>query len=253
MAKPRLSVVIPSYNERKNFDRGVLDEVVSWLAKQPYTWEVILTDDGSTDGTRELLQQFADQHENVTCLLNKHGGKGPTVMAGMLSATGEYRLFSDFDQSTPIVEVRKMWPYTIEGNDIIIGSRAVQGAKRDKEPWYRHAMGKVFNLVVQIFALPGIQDTQCGFKMFTAEAVETLFPKLVIYKDRERRDAFTGAFDVELLYLAKKHGYSIAEVPVLWKHNESDRVNPIKDSIRMFIDILRIRLADLMGRYHVAK
>ena len=253
MAKPRLSVVIPSYNERKNFDRGILDEVVSWLAKQPYTWEVILTDDGSTDGTRELLQQFADQHENVICLLNKHGGKGPTVMAGMLSATGEYRLFSDFDQSTPIAEVSKMWPYTIEGNDIIIGSRAVQGAKRDKEPWYRHAMGKVFNLVVQIFALPGIQDTQCGFKMFTADAVETLFPKLVIYKNRERRDAFTGAFDVELLYLAKKHGYSIAEVPVLWKHNESDRVNPIKDSIRMFIDILRIRLADLMGRYHVAK
>lgn len=253
MAKPRLSVVIPSYNERKNFDRGVLDEVVNWLAKQPYTWEVILTDDGSTDGTRELLQQFADQHENVICLLNKHGGKGPTVMAGMLAAQGEYRLFSDFDQSTPIAEVSKMWPYTNEGNDIVIGSRAVQGARRDKEPWYRHAMGKVFNLVVQLLALPGIQDTQCGFKMFTGEATETLFPRLVIYKNRERRDAFTGAFDVELLFLAKKHGYSIAEVPVLWKHNESDRVNPIKDSIRMFLDILRIRLADLMGRYHVAK
>lgn len=249
MAK-RLSVVIPSYNEKKNFERGVLDQVVAYLRKQPYDWEVVLTDDGSTDGTQEFLASFAKQHEHVRFVPNKHGGKGPTVMAGMLAAIGEYRLYTDFDQSTPIAEVGKMWPYIAEGNDIVIGSRAVQGAKRDKEPWYRHLMGKGFNLVVQTFALPGILDTQCGFKLFSARATETLFPQLVIYQAKERQDAFTGAFDVELLYLAKKNGFSIAEVPVLWEHNESDRVNPVKDSIRMFLDILRIRWADLMGRYH---
>ena len=253
MAKPRLSVVIPSYNESKNIRRGVLEKVLSYLEKQPYSWEIILSDDGSTDETKAYLQKFSAEHAHVHFLPNKHGGKGPTVMAGMLAAQGEFRLFTDFDQSTPIEEVEKMWPYVEEKYDIIIGSRAVQGAKRDKEPWYRHLMGQVFNLVVQTFALPGILDTQCGFKMFSAQATAQLFPRLVIYQAQERQDAFTGAFDVELLYLAKKAGFSIAEVPVLWEHNESDRVSPIKDSIRMFIDILRIRWADLMGRYHAAK
>lgn len=250
MSTPHVSVVIPSYNEQKNIARGVLEDVLAYLQQQPYTWEIVLTDDGSTDGTQAYLQDFADHHEHVRCLLNAHGGKGPTVMAGMLAATGKHRLYTDFDQSTPLREIEKMWPYVNKGEDVVIGSRAVQGAKRDKEPWYRHLMGKGFNLVVQVFALPGILDTQCGFKLFSAEATERLFPQLVVYRAKERQDAFTGAFDVELLYLAKKRGYSIAEVPVLWEHNESDRVSPIKDSIRMFMDILRIRWADLMGRYH---
>jgi dolichyl-phosphate beta-glucosyltransferase len=245
-----LSVVIPSYNEVKNFQRGVLNTVIEYLKQQPYTWEVILTDDGSTDGTVQLLTDFAKQHPNVRFIPNNHGGKAPTVTSGMLAAQGEHRLFTDFDQSTPLSEVEKMWPYIEDGADIVIGSRAVQGARRDKEPWYRHIMGKVFNLVVQIFALPGIHDTQCGFKLFSAEATTKLFPQLVIYRSKTRTDAFTGAFDVELLFLAKRNHFSIAEVPVLWEHNQSDRVNPIKDSLRMFIDILKIRWAAIMGYYH---
>lgn len=253
MAKTFLSVVIPSYNEKKNINRGVLEKVVEYLQQQTYTWEIILTDDGSTDGTQAFLEQFAQSHKNVTFLANPHGGKGPTVAAGMLAAQGEYRLYTDFDQSTPISDIEKMWPYIEDHEDIVIGSRAVQGARRDDEPWYRHIMGKGFNFVVQIFALPGISDTQCGFKLFSQQATEDLFPRLVVYARKERQDAFTGAFDVELLYLAKKKKYSIAEVPVLWIHNESDRVNPVKDSIRMFIDILKIRGTDLLGHYREKK
>lgn len=249
-SQPYLSVIVPSFNELKNLKRGVLNDVLDYLKKQSYTWEIILSDDGSTDGTLAVLQDFASNNSRVRVLANKHAGKGPTVAAGMLAAAGQYRLYTDFDQSTPISEVEKLWPFVHKGEDVIIGSRAVQGAHRDDEPWYRHLMGKVFNLVVQIFALPGIHDSQCGFKMFSAEATEELFPDLVIYTSKERQDAFTGAFDVELLFLAKKRGYSIAEVPVVWQHNQTDRVNPIKDSIRMFFDTLRIRLAAMMGKYN---
>lgn len=250
MEQPFLSVVIPSYNEKKNFGRGVLDQVLDYLKKQKYSFELVLTDDGSTDSTVNELKKFAKQDARIKVVENQHAGKGPTVTSGMLSAKGKYRLFTDFDQSTPLGEIEKFWPYIEDGEDIVIGSRAVQGARRDKEPWYRHLMGRVFNLVVQFFALPGIHDTQCGFKMFSAAATEKLFPSLVVYRAKDRQDAFTGAFDVELLFLAKKRGFKIAEVPVLWQHNETDRVSPIKDSIRMFFDILKIRLAALRGAYH---
>lgn len=251
MAKqPFLSVVVPSYNEMKNMNRGVLEDILVYLQSQQYEWELVFSDDGSTDGTTDKLKKFARQNTKIKVVANDHAGKGPTVSAGMLAATGEYRLFTDFDQSTPLSEVEKLWPFVQKGNDIIIGSRAVQGAKRDKEPWYRHLMGKVFNLVVQMFAVPGIHDTQCGFKMFSAAATEDLFPRLKVYATKKRQDAFTGAFDVELLYLARKQKYSIAEVPVLWQHNETDRVSPVKDSLRMFRDILRIRWAAISGQYH---
>lgn len=249
MSVPFLSVIIPSYREEKNFARGVLDEVISYLKAQKFTWEVILTDDGSSDNTVKLLKDFAKKHENVRVVENPHRGKGPTVSSGMLAAKGQYRLFTDFDQSTPLSDFEKFLPYIDDGYDVVIGSRALQGAKREKEPIHRHVMGLVFNVLVQLIAVPGIHDTQCGFKMFTAEATESLFPKLVIYGNKERQDSFTGAFDVELLLLARKNKFSIAEVPVGWEHNETERVNPLKDSVRMFADIVRIRLASLSNKY----
>ncbi len=248
--KPYLSVVIPSYNEMKNLDRGVLDDVLQYLKKQSYTWEIILTDDGSTDGTTKQLHAFAQKDKRITVVENVHAGKAPTVTSGMLAAKGEWRLFTDFDQSTPLAEVEKILRYTKTGYSVIIGSREMVGATRDKEPFYRRLMGRGFNLVVQIFAVPGILDTQCGFKLFSAEATETLFNKLYIYGSKEeRRDAYTGAFDVELLYLAHKLGFKIQEVPIIWYHNTTERVSPIKDSLRMFRDILRIRLARIQGKY----
>jgi dolichyl-phosphate beta-glucosyltransferase len=250
MSVPKLSVVIPSYNERQNVARGVLDQVVSYLSKQKFSWEVILSDDGSKDGTIEELLAFAKKHHGVKVLQNKHAGKGPTVQSGMLAATGEWRLFTDFDQSTPLSEIEKLWHFT-ESHQVIIGSREIKGAKREEEPWYRHLMGRGFNLLVQSLAVPRIFDTQCGFKLFSAEAAEAVFHKLYIY-DRARsaqRDAFTGAFDVEALFVARKLGFKIKEVPIFWQHHETDRVSPIKDSLRMFRDVVRIRWAQLSGHY----
>lgn len=246
---PYLSVIIPSYNEKRNLGRGVLDEVFNFLEAQDFTWEVILSDDGSSDGTVSQLNDYAAKHKDVTVLKNIHAGKAPTVRAGMLAAKGQWRLFTDFDQSTPLSEVKKLLRVASHGNDIVIGSREVPGAKRDKEPFYRHLMGRGFNLLVRFLAVPGIYDTQCGFKLFSSDATQ-LFNELVVYGTQEKRkDAFTGAFDVELLYLARKRGYKIKEVPILWMHNETNRVSPIKDSLRMLKDIFRIRMTDLLGKY----
>jgi glycosyltransferase involved in cell wall biosynthesis len=249
---PYLSVVIPSYNEKKNLSRDVLDQVFAYLTQQNYTWEVILSDDGSTDGTVESLEKYAAKYPHVTVLKNIHAGKAPTVKAGMLAAKGSWRLFTDFDQSTPLPEIEKLLPLAKQGYQVVIGSREIAGAKRDEEPLYRHMMGKGFNLVVQLLAVPGIHDTQCGFKLFSGQAA-SLFDKLVVYGEQQsRKDAFTGAFDVELLFLARKHGFKIKEVPIVWIHNETDRVNPIKDSFRMFRDIFRIRLTYLLGKYSIS-
>jgi glycosyltransferase involved in cell wall biosynthesis len=247
---PFLSVVIPSYNEMQNLKRGVLDDVLSYLKKQDYSWEVILSDDGSNDGTTEILAEFANSHKNVQVLKNIHAGKGPTVQSGMLHATGEWRLFTDFDQSTPLSEIEKLFPFTKQGYDVVIGSREIAGATRDKEPIHRHIMGRGFNFLVQSLAIPGILDTQCGFKLFSAKATDDIFSKLYVYgRQIERKDAFTGAFDVEALFLANKMSYKVKEHPIFWQHNESDRVNPIKDSVRMLLDIIKVRIADFQGAY----
>lgn len=243
-----LSVVIPSYNEEANIAKGVLDQVFEYLLKQDYSWEIIFSDDGSTDKTVERLLEYAAKYPNVIVLKNQHAGKAPTVKAGMLAAVGEWRLFTDFDQSTPLSEVEKLLAKT-DKYQVIIGSREIAGAQRGSEPLYRHLMGKGFNLFVQLFAVSGIHDTQCGFKLFSAQATQ-LFEWLVVYgSEGRRKDAYTGAFDVELLYLAKKNGFTICEVPIQWHHRETNRVSPIKDSVRMFRDIVKIRLAALMGKY----
>lgn len=247
--KPYLSVVIPSYNEQKNLSRGVLDRVLSYLKSQKYSWEILLSDDGSTDGTTAELHQFATKDHRIKVIENIHAGKGPTVQSGMLKATGTWVLFTDFDQSTPLFEVENLLRYQ-NSHQVIIGSREITGAKRDQEPFHRHLMGKGFNVLVQALAIPGIHDTQCGFKIFRSDACQAVFSQLVVYgRSQARLDAFTGAFDVEALFLAKKKGYKIKEVPITWHHNETNRVNPVKDSLRMLIDIIKVRLADLSGKY----
>lgn len=247
--RPFLSVVIPSYNEKKNIGRNVLDEVLTYLKKQRYEWELILSDDGSTDGTVQLLKDFAKKDKHISVLENIHAGKGPTVQSGILKATGDWILFTDFDQSTPLEEVEKLLKYK-DDYQVIIGSREIKGAKRDEEPIHRHLMGKGFNMLVQILAIPGIQDTQCGFKLFSHSSAKDIFSNLIVYgRSEERADAFTGAFDVEALFLARKKGLKIKEVPIAWYHHETDRVSPIKDSVRMLRDIIKVRLTSLTGKY----
>lgn len=249
--KPYLSVIVPSYNEERNIKRGVLDELLSYLKKQKYEWEIILSDDGSADNTLAELKKFAEKDNRIIVVANKHAGKAPTVTSGMLKAKGDWRLFTDFDQSTPISEIEKLFEFTNEGYKVVIGSRELEGAKRDKEPFYRHIMGKGFNFLVQTLAVPGIHDTQCGFKLFSEDATKVLFNKLYVYGNQEEReDAFTGAADVELLFLARKMGYKIKEVPITWKHHYSERVSAFKDSFRMFRDIVLIRISHLLGKYN---
>lgn len=247
--KPYLSIIIPSYNEMKNIKKNVLDELFDYLNKQNYTWEVLLSDDGSTDGTTEALVKLSQKDKRIRVVKNIHAGKGPTVQSGMLKAKGEWILFTDFDQSTPIREIEKLFKYK-KNHQVIIGSREISGAQRGKEPLYRHIMGKGFNFIVQALAIPGIQDTQCGFKLFEHQANYDIFSNLIVYgRTEERQDAFTGAFDVEALFLANKKGYKVKEVPITWHHNETDRVSPLKDSVRMLRDIIKIRITDLLGKY----
>jgi len=247
--KPMLSCVIPAYNEEKNFFKGALEKVARYLDGCSFSWEVIVVDDGSSDKTVELVSDFCKNKKGWKLIENPHQGKASTVKTGVENAKGKNVLFTDFDQATPISEVEKLLPFLRKGYSVVIGSREVKGAKREKEPIYRHLMGKVFNIVVKLFAFGGIHDTQCGFKLFKTEVAKELFAKLKVYEKKETKNAFTGAFDVELLYLANKMGYDIAEVPVWWKHFETERVNPIKDSLRMFFDVLRIRFYDLLGKY----
>jgi glycosyltransferase involved in cell wall biosynthesis len=247
--KRNLSVVIPAYNEADNFRAGKLESVAAYLQKNRLNWEVIVVDDGSTDGSNSQIKAWVSKQPAWRFIQNRHQGKAATVMTGMEAATHNNILFTDFDQATPIVEVEKLLPFIDKGYGIIIGSREVRGALRLKEPKYRHLMGRVFNWVVQIFAIQGIHDTQCGFKIFSKPAAADLFRRLRVYKPRPEKHAFTGAFDVELLFLAGKFGVKVAEVPVHWYHAPTTRVNPIRDSLRMFIDVIKIRWADLTGQY----
>lgn len=247
--KTHLSVIIPAYNEEPNFNKGTLDEVPKYLGKQIYSWEILIIDDGSEDQTAKLGQEFAKKHENVRVVKNPHQGKAETVKTGVKEAKGELILFTDFDQATPLSEAEKLLPYFPE-YDIVIGSRQLPGAKREKEPFYRHLMGLVFNLVVQTIAVRGIWDTQAGFKCFKAEVAKKLFSQLKVYgMGKKVKGALVTAFDVELLFIAKKQGYKIKEVPIVWHHVATTRVSPLKDSLRMFRDVVRVRLNDIKGVY----
>src|SRR3989344_2292072 len=179
-ASPHISIIIPAYNEEPNFKKGILDELPVYLENQNYTWEVIIVDDGSSDKTAELVARFVKKHKNFKLVKNPHEGKAQTVKRGVEEASGELILFTDFDQATPISEVEKLLSYFPEF-DIVIGSRQLPGAKREKEPLHRHLMGLGFNLVVQTIAVRGIWDTQAGFKCFKKEVAKQLFSELKVY------------------------------------------------------------------------
>lgn len=238
MSTTQLSVVIPAYNEEGRLP-GTLRQVLSYLASQALTFEILAVDDGSTDRTSELVKQLAARDERVRLLCLPHRGKGAAVRAGMLAAEGEQVLFCDADLSHPVEELTRL-PALLDGAQIAIASREGSGARRIDEPFYRHLMGRAFNALVRLLAVPGIQDTQCGLKCFTRAAAQELFRRQTI-------ESF--GFDVEILFLARKLGYRVVEVPVTWRHVPASRVDPLRDTFRMLRDVLRVRLNDLLGRY----
>lgn len=244
-----ISIVIPAYNEEKNIRLGALDKVARYLEKQTYEWEVIIVDDGSTDSTKRLLKEFTEKNRHYRVLYNQHHGKAATVIAGMLEAKGDVILFTDLDQATPLDQLEKVLPWFRKGYDVVIGSR---NRRREGAPLTRLVMARGFMILRSaILGLQGITDTQCGFKAFKRDVAKNIFNKLSLYKASNMVSgaSVTAGFDIETLFLAKRLGHSIKEVPVEWHYVETRRVNPIKDSIEGFIDILKIRWNAWQGKY----
>lgn len=241
-----LSVVIPAYNE-ENRIKVTLEAVFNYLSRQNYSWEVIVVSDGSKDRTVEVVSEFISNKPEISLIANtKNHGKGYVVRQGMLQAGGQYRLFTDADNSTTIEQIEKFWPYLIEENyDIIIGSIEVTGSQiNENAQWYRRILGKYSKYIIRIVAgLWNIHDTQRGFKLFTAKVANNIF-------SRTKIDRF--GFDIEVLALAKKIGYTIKEVPIIWDNPSGSTVN-LKSYFEVLKDLFKIRYYLWLNVYGIKK
>jgi len=230
MDEKLISLIIPVYNEEERISRS-LEKILDFFRMHNFRYEIVVVDDGSTDNTLAELEKFSTEIKVISYKPNR--GKGAAVRTGMLSAKGDIRVFSDADLSTPIHEIFNLIEKINLGADVCIGSRAIDPSLiKLHQPFYREFMGKTFNKFVKAFVMKGIDDTQCGFKGFTSKAAELIFPKTKI-------DGFS--FDVEILYLAKKLGLRIEQVPVEWYNDRRTKVNPIRDSFEMFLELFKIR------------
>lgn len=249
-SKPKVSVIIPNYNEGKNIKRGVLEAVRDYLQKQPYDWELIISDDGSTDGSIALVETFAEKYGNIHVLKNKHAGKPYALRSAVYRAEGEYVLFTDMDQSSPIQELEKLLPWTKDYN-VVIGSRG----RRRSAAWYRQLLSVGFWFIRKSIILPDIVDTQCGFKLIKTNVVRTIFDNMRLFAREEKAKGWkVTAYDVEMLHLAKKMHESIKEVRVEWRDEDvssGKRRNFLKESYEMLFEVVRVKLNDLLGRYVV--
>ncbi len=236
-AAPFLSVVIPAYNEEERLP-PTLARIKEYLSRQPYSSEILVVDNASADRTTEVTREAG-----VEVIEEPRRGKGAAVRTGMLAATGDHILFSDADLSTPIEEVEKLLRELRAGSDVAIASRGLPESKLVKrQPWYRELVGRAGNLLVRAMAVPGIADTQCGFKLFPREVARRVFPA----------QRLTGAaFDVEVLFIVRHAGWTIAEVPVTWIDSPDTRFSRVRDSLDAVKDLFRIRVNWMLGRYRV--
>ena len=233
-----LSIIFPAHNEEGRI-AATLRKTIAFLQQQPYPSEILVVENGSRDNTLDIARSFSKDFQGLRVFHEDARGKGLAVKRGMLEARGDYRFICDVDLSMPVEEVNRFLPPLLT-SDITIASREAAGSIRYNEPEYRHVIGRIFNFIVRIFALPGLHDTQCGFKCFSARAAEELFPYQTI-------NGWT--FDVEILYVARKLGYSIKEMGIPWYHDPNSKVKVFRDSLQMFLDLLKIRLKDLRGIY----
>ena len=244
-----LSVIIPAYNEEENLKKGALDLVSQYLKKQKYSWEVLIVDDGSIDKTAVLAKKFADTHPGFRVVKQPHRGKGGAVIAGVLAAKGDFVLFSDMDQATPMDQTKKLLSKLEEGYDAAIGSRT----GREGAPLIRKAMAYGFMFLRTIILRLPYKDTQCGFKIFKSQAAKKIFRRMKVFSEKmETKGASVSAgFDLEILYIARKLGLKVVEVPVRWHDQEGTQVNPVKDSWEGFRDLVKVRMNALLGRYKI--
>ncbi len=243
---PFLSVIIPAYNEEKRLPPNLV-KIADFLRHQSYHTEVLVVENGSTDNTTVVVEKFIAEEVRAgdpfaIQVLHSAKGKGNAVKHGVSAARGDYLLITDTDLSVPIEETPRFLPplLPLPRNGIAIASREVPGAVRHGEPAYRHLMGRVFNWLVRMLAVPGIHDTQCGFKCFGREAAQMIFPLQSI-------DGW--GFDVELLYIAQHHGLPVVEVPINWYYRDDSRVRPVLDTVTMVGELLKIRRNGRAGRY----
>lgn len=238
MANPFLSIIIPAHNEERRLPQ-TLEQVVAFVKKQSFTVEVLVVENGSRDQTLQVAQDFAARYPFIQAIHEAQPGKGRAIRKGMLAAKGDYRFFADADFSMPVDEISRFLPPNIDA-PIVIASREGPGAIRYDEPAYRHFTGRIFNGIIRLIVLHDLDDTQCGFKMFRADVAKELFP---------RQTLMGWSFDVELLYIARKRGYPIREIGVPWYFNAESKVNVLRDSWRMFTDLIQIRSNGRRGLY----
>jgi len=239
LSSPFLSIVIPAHNEENRLPRA-LDQIFSFLKAQDYASEVIVVENGSSDATLAIANEFAKDRPTLRVIHEERNGKGNAVRRGMLAARGEYRFICDADLSMPIEDLPKFLPPALNDFDIAIGSREAKGSIRYNEPSYRHIGGRAINFAIRSLILPGLNDTQCGFKCFRAATTENLF----------RKQTLAGwSFDIELLYLARRGKLRIREIPIHWYYDPDSKVNAVRDALRMIGDIFRIHLNAMRGAY----
>ncbi|MCW5877943.1 MAG: glycosyltransferase family 2 protein [Anaerolineales bacterium] len=236
---PFISLIIPAYNEERRLPES-LAKIRDFVQTQPYRSEVLIIENGSTDRSFDVAEAFCRAHTGFRVLRAAGRGKGLAVKLGMLEARGELRLMLDADLSMPVEEVSRFLALLQGGVPVVIGSREAPGAVRYNEPEHRHIGGRAINTMIRLLALPGLHDTQCGFKGFRAEAAEALF----------RRQTIMGwAFDVEILYIARLLGYQILELPIPWYYSPQSHVRPLHDALQMLRDVLTVRRNARQGRY----
>jgi dolichyl-phosphate beta-glucosyltransferase len=235
-----MTIIIPAYNEAHRLPK-TLERVLAFVESRPEALDVIVVNNNSRDDTRGVAEEYAKESGLLQVLDQPIQGKGAAVRKGIFAATGTYAFICDADLAMPIEELPRFFPETLGTTyDIAIGSREVPGSQRFDEPMYRHLMGRAFNFVVRTLAVPGIQDTQCGFKAFQRDAGRAIFSK-------QKIDGF--AFDVEILAIARRWGYRILEIGIPWTYGPGGSVNPLRDSWRMFREVLKIRRNVNAGHY----
>lgn len=242
-SRPLVSIVIPAHNEEQRLVPS-LEKIDAFLKTQSFTGEVIVVENGSRDRTAEMGREFAKTHPYVHVMQVDTRGKGLAVKAGMLAAKGQWRFICDADLSMPIEELVNFLPPHTNGYDILIATREGKGARRVDEPEYRHLMGRINNFIIKVAALPDFEDTQCGFKIFSREVAEDLFSV--------QQTSGIG-FDVELLFIAKKRGYRVREVPITWYFNSDSKMRLVDDSLKMLLEILQVRRNWWKGVYAKAE